>query len=339
MVLQSKEDQLASAWRALSSKAEGQGWKVIDIFKSTNCSVMAGRRGEGNEEGLLVGIAGVSAPKNVQLPNGQGFAFIRTELQGDTSGHTWFALVRQQEGSLPLFSLMAGDLVSLLDKSGSEQGARIYSLLVARIRAWQDFMKRDRSGVLSAEEEIGLIGELIVLGNLMVDGMLAPDAVESWMGPEDGLHDFVIGNGGIEAKTTVASVGFIAKIGSLDQLDNSLYQPLYIGAVRLMQSLEGKTLPEFINELMVVVRASGATALLSSRLVSAGYADALREQYSRRFLLRELSYRLVKNDSPRLTRSHVSPSIQEAKYSLDIDTIPVVASTFKEISENLGILK
>lgn len=337
MVPQNEEEQLAAAWRALSGKAEGQGWKAIEILSGLRCVVMAGRRGGGNEESLLIGIVGVAAPSDLHLPQGRGFLFTRTDQLEDASGRTWFSLTRRAGGQLPIFTLMAADLVSLLAGIGSKAGRDIYALLIARIRGWQEFMKRDRSGVLSAEEEVGLVGELMVLKDLMVAGISAPDAVESWVGPEDGIHDFSIGNGGVEAKATLAPIGFIAEIGSLDQLDDSLYQPLFVAAVRLSQSTSGKTLPEIVDEIVEDTRESGITQLLEGRLLSAGYVGSMREYYARRFAMKELSYRQVGESSPRLTRSNVPSAIQRVKYALDLDTIPVVASRFSEISQRFGM--
>lgn len=338
MALQNEEEQLVSAWRALNGEAGGSGWKVIDLFNAKGCKVMAGRKGSGNEESLLVGISGTSVPADSQLPHGQGFTFVHTELPGDASERIWFALVRQKGGQLPLFSLMAADLVALLACISGDAGGRILFALMARIHAWQNFMKHNRPDLLSAEEEVGLIGELVVLENLLTDGTAeATDAVESWIGPIDGLHDFKIGTGGIEVKSTTAPMGFMAKIGNLDQLDNSLFQPLYVGSVRFGQSDSGKTLPDFVDALKEEISDEAAVAMFSSRLIAAGYIEAMRDQYVRRFVTRELSYRLVKDDSPRLTRANVPSAIHEAKYTIDLEVIPVVATTFSEISSDLGV--
>ena len=337
MALQNEEEQLVSAWRALNGEASRSGWKVIDLFNGNDCKVMAGRKGSGNEESLLVGISGATVPADSQLPRGQGFTFVHTELPGDISDRTWFALVRQQGGQLPLFSLMAADLVALLARMGGDGGGRILSALMARIHAWQNFMKHNRPDLLSAEEEVGLVGELVVLGNLLADGAEAADAIESWVGPIDGLHDFKIGTGGIEVKSTTAPMGFVAKIGNLDQLDNSLYRPLYVGSVRLGQSDAGKTLPDFVDAIKERILDETAIAMFSSRLIAVGYIETMRDQYARRFVARELSYRLIKDDSPRLTKANVPSAIHEAKYTMDLDVIPVVATTFSEISADLGV--
>jgi hypothetical protein len=339
MALQSEDEQLSTAWRALDRRAEGHGWQVIDLSSAKTCPIMAGRRGPGNEESLLVGIPDITVGKESQLPRGQGFAVIHTELQGQPSRLAWLAVIRQPGGQLPLFTLMAADLVSLVRRIGSEPGTKVYVQLISRINAWQRFMARDRLQVLTAEEEVGLVGELVVLGNLIADGMPETDAIKAWEGPEDGLHDFKLGTGGIEAKTTLAPTGFIARIGNLDQLDNTLFEPLYIGAVRLSQVETGRTLPEIAEDLLNTITGSGAEELFEGKLGSAGYLPMVRDHYTRKFVARELTYRLVTKGAPRLTRSNVPAQIIEARYTLDLDVFPVVASTFTGISDGLGILK
>lgn len=337
MVRSSSDTELISAWRALSGHATGDGWKVIELFSVGNCCVMAGRRGFRNEESVLIGIKGHLPPQPSQLPRGQGFSLIITEVHSHPTGYSWFALVRQETGSIELFTKVAADLINLMESTSTQEGVRIHGAMIARIRAWQAFMKRDSDGVLSTEEEIGLFGELLVLRNLLDDGVSEFDALDSWTGPGDGLHDFLLGNGAIEVKTTVAPAGFLARIASLDQLDDSLHQPLYVAAVRLAQLDEGATLPELIDEIAELLQDPGAAVSLSSHLVSAGYMEATRFEYRKRFRCSELTYRVVGADSPRLTRANVPTSIHEARYSLDLDALLVVASTYAGISNSLGV--
>jgi hypothetical protein len=339
MTAQTEEDQLVSAWRALSGHAGGSGWKAIEISRGPQCAVLAGRRGGGNEESLLIGITNAPIPDAIRLPRSQGFQFIHTEHVGDTPARTWFALVKKPGGQLPMFTLMAADLVVLLNKVGSQEGGAIYTTLVARITAWQQFMKLDRSGILSAEEEVGLVGELVVLQELMDGGVSPSNALEAWVGPEDGLHDFAIGTGAVEAKTTLAPQGFLAEIASLEQLDDSLHRPLYIAAVRLAQQAErGMSLPVLVDTLIERVRGFGVAPMLEGRLLSAGYVDAMRSHYSRAFVTKEITYRLVTDASPCLTRANVPPAIQRVRYAVDLDAFPVVASRFPEIFNSLGTI-
>lgn len=338
MALRNEQDQLQAAWRALSGATEGTGWKIVEISRGRSCSLHAGRQMPDNKESLVIGISGCASITAAHLPKARGFAVARTEPVDDTPDCVWLAVIHQQDAPLELFTLMAVDIVRLLSRMSDQDGRRIYAELMSRIRAWQDFMRRDPNGVLSLEEEIGLVGELLTLRNMLDCGMPAEDAFEAWVGPEDGLHDFLIGVGAIEVKSTTAQSGFIAEIAGLDQLDDSGRQPLYIAGVRLVQTADGQTLPELCDEIASRIQQNtGPVAMFVGRLLSAGYSAAMRDHYPRRFRCVHLGYRLVTSESPRLTSASVPSAIRWVRYALDLDAIPEVASNFSEIVGQLGV--
>ena len=333
----SREIDLTSAWRALDGHSSGAGWKVIEIFSSGNCCVKAGRRGVTNEEGLLIGVRGSILATKAQLPRGQGFSLVTTELLGSAPDLNWFALMRHEHGAPELFTKVAVDLVALLECVSTEEGSRVYGAMVSRMVAWQSFMRRERDGALSTEEEIGLIGELIVLSNLIQDGVPPLAAVESWVGPSAGLHDFEIGSGAIEAKTTLSSSRHLARISNLDQMDDTTHRPLYLATIRLVQLESGSTLPEMLHNMRGILIDSGAYSLFSTKLVSVGYSGSFAAEYTRRFSCLELAYRLVTSETPRLTRASVPSAVIEASYTLDLDAYAVSGSSYASISNELGV--
>ncbi len=332
-----RESNLTSAWRALDRRSAKAGWGIIEIFSTANCCVMAGRRGSSNEECVLVGVDGPIAMPKTQLPKGQGFSLIATDITGERPGYSWFALIRHEHGALELFTKVAIDLVVLVEKIATSHGQQVGSAIVSRILAWQAFMKRGREGLLSAEEEIGLVGELTVLSNLVFDGVPPITAIECWAGPEDGLHDFEIGTGAIEVKTTTNPSHFVARISCLDQLDDGVRRPLYIAAVRLAQTPTGTTLSELVDRMMREFSEEGAAALFTSKLVASGFVPSDAPDYTRRFRCAELTYRPVSTIAPRLTRSNVPAAVLDATYSLDLEAYPPDSDTYAGISNNFGV--
>lgn len=144
MVPRNDPGHLLTAWRALAEGTDGRGWRVIEIARTTICVVKAGRRAPENEEVLLFGVDGAGVAASVPLPRGQGFTLTRTDAVDSAPGRTWLALTRQPGGHLEMFSLMASDLVALTQEVSSNDGATVYSSLMGRIRAWQDFTKGTR---------------------------------------------------------------------------------------------------------------------------------------------------------------------------------------------------
>lgn len=323
-------DVLDASWAALRDDGKS-GWRAIELWRGKHNMVLAGRGGDDNNEALLIGISSAPMADVTALPRSQGFSLSRLSQSFDHEGLTWFALCRGGSGSVALFSLMSMDLMGAIEAIDGQSGARSYSELISRIKAWQEFMKRDGPGVLSREEEVGLVGELVALRDMLASGLPIGDALAGWIGPEGGLHDFAIGVGSVEVKASLTAGPFIAKIGNLDQLDDSSSKPLFVAAIRLVLDPNGWSLPEFIENTRASIDGSGMELLFEARVLAAGYAHGLRDQYLRKYRPIEISYRLVDADSPRLVRSMVPPAVREVSYSVDLDAYPMTSTTFNDI--------
>ncbi len=320
MAVPTDMNDLRAAWRALSGGHDSEGWKTIPVATTAPCVLFAGRRLPGDEEALMVGFRNINAVPDSQLPQGHGFEVSR--LPADLTGGDRFrvALARRPGGSPELFAMMAEDLLRLIeDGTTRDENALLHSFL-SRIRAWQDFMDRHREGVLSAEAELGLFGELVLIDRMIEIGMPERHVIEYWQGPLDGLQDFMPGSGSIEVKTTLAVGGFPATISSLEQLDDSLRQPLFLAAVRLALGPSGMTLPAKADAIREKLGGNQAALdLFDLRLMQAGLLSPAAERYARHFLHVSTAVMQVGDGFPRLTRAHVHPAIRKARYEIDFD--------------------
>jgi hypothetical protein len=254
-------------------------------------------------------------------------------------GHHWLALSRQPTGNLDLFSAMAADLIELLASVRTADRNQLSRLFLVRIRAWQAFMEKDRAGILGLEAEIGLYGELLVVRALVDAGIAALDAIESWCGPLDGLHDFEIGTGAIEVKSTLATSGFPATIWSIEQLDDTVRQPLFLAGIRLALSGTGRTLPELIAELRHRIHDQlEALATFESRLLQAGYLDPFAEHYVRRFTMVRMILLAIDSRFPRLTRPMIPAPITKLWYVIDLDLVPATPTALPDALHRLGCI-
>jgi len=180
----------------------------------------------------------------------------------------------------------------------------------------------DNLGILSPEMEVGLFGELTLLNDIIMNGMPSLFAVESWQGPMKGIHDFSLGSGAIEVKSTIAQQSFNVTIGSLEQLDDSLVQPLFLAGIRLSLSDSGKTLTEIIDYLRKF-NCQNATSLniFNNRLLHAGFYDPFSDRYKRRFNVIEKKILLVSSIFPRLVHWNIAKEIRKVKYEIDLELI------------------
>jgi hypothetical protein len=318
-------DEFLLAWNSLSGSAEQEGWRSIPVTPAGPCVLQAGRRFPGNEESLLAGFSPARIPAAEKLPEGRGFSVERVDPHGD--GNTWLALTRRESGSVDLFATMVCDVTGAMDAEAASGEERLLRVFLGRVRAWQEFMRKGAQA-LSPEAEIGLIGELSFLGAIAEAGLPAALAVEAWVGPLDGVQDFEIGTGAVEVKATVSTMGFPAKVGSLEQLDDSVRQPLFVAGARLSQTESGQNLPEFVDAVRRVLKGDPeAERLFDERLLAAGYFDAHADRYPRRFVLAGTKVVQVADGFPRITHGTAPAGVMRAIYEIDLDKAP---------GENLG---
>lgn len=321
MLPQSDVDQLTKAWRALEGGSTKQGWRSILVEQGKCYALRAGRWFPENLEAILIGLDGTTLPTNSQLPKGGGFTVIRTEVSGE-HGQTWLALCRETGADKAFFEMMTADVVQILRTKDVAGSHVLAAAVLARIVAWQEFMRKTNEGVLSSDEELGLLGELSVLRELQRYLPLEA-AVGAWVGPLDGLQDFAFPPGAIEVKTTAAGGAFVAKISCLEQLDTAVTRPIFIAAVRLLQTSSGMTLSECIDDLRRDLSPkANAAAVFEHRLAKAGYRDESRERYSRRFSVVDIGYLSIEQGTPRLVPGSVPLEVRSARYELDLSAMP-----------------
>lgn len=312
-------EDIKLAWSSLRERTDASGWRSISITTMGPCTLLAGLRFPEKSEALLVGFSFSIVPAAEKLPDGQGFVVSRLEPDGE--GLTWLALTRSAHGSTELFAAMVADIAHAMDVERGSDEKRLLRIFLGRIRAWQEFMRKGAQ-TLCAEAEIGLVGELTLLRLFIDAGVLVVPAIESWVGPLDGVRDFEIGTGALEAKTTLSTAGFPAKVGSLEQLDDSARQPLFLAGVRLRQGEAGQNLAELVTEIRDIAAGEAEAArLLNERLIASGYLDIHADRYIRRFTLFETSFVEVKEGFPRLTPSSVPLGITNASYEIDLDRV------------------
>jgi hypothetical protein len=314
-----RTDGLRTAWRALGGR-EGEGWQTIPVSIGAPCTLFAGRRLPGGEEAVLIGFHNMRSLPDSHLPQGHGFEVVRLHADPTGANRLVVALARKVGGSLELFTMMAEDLVNLLDDCAAADEGEALRRFLGRIRAWQDFMDRHREGVLSAESEQGLFGELVLLDCMLEAGVPARQLIEAWQGPMDGLHDFMFGTGGVEVKTSLSTSGFRATVTSLDQLDDSQRQPIFVAAIRLAIHSSGRTLPEMADAIMAKLRGSPVSLeMFEVNLMRAGLLPGTAGHYTRRFLHASTVVLAVQESFPRLTRANVPPAIRNVRYEIDLD--------------------
>ncbi|WP_374275841.1 PD-(D/E)XK motif protein [Brevundimonas sp.] len=324
MAAQTDTGELRLAWSALAGQDAGDGWRTISL--GSGARFRAGIVNPGSHQTLLVGFNDITPPRRADLPEGGGFV-VRPVDEAAGNGFThWMGVTRQAGAPEDLFTQMTADIIASIGEHPERSEVWLLTLMLARIRAWQDFMRRPRTGVLTPEAELGLAGELAVLEGIIAAGTDPVRAVDAWQGPSGSLHDFLADTYGLEVKSTLSVNGFPARISSLEQLDESQGRAVLLAAVRFCLQADGRTLTEIVAALRTAVADfPQARSALDLQLLRAGWFDAVAAEYVRRFALVNIRLFPVGEDFPRLARATVRPEIRAAEYELDLDLVGLPA--------------
>lgn len=325
------------AWDSLSGDDLNAGWRSISLKPSGPLDIRVGRRSPDNAEAVLIGFSAEYFSKTDKLPEGNGFS---VELADFVDGNRmWLALSRKVAGSVDLFAAMSCDVVGTLDEAVSAGffEEKLATLCIRRVAAWQEFMRKGADG-LSPEEELGLAGELAILKLLLKTSVSTISTLDSWVGPIDGLQDFEIGTGAIEVKSTLSSNGFPVRVGSLEQLDDSIRQPLFLAGVRFSQNISGQNLYEFISNIYMILEGDAvAKNLFTDRLLAAGYINSHADKYKRKLTISQVKFIEVDANFPRLIPGNVPLGVRRAMYEIDIEKVQAESYEIAKALIKLGI--
>lgn len=221
-----------------------------------------------------------------------------------------------------VFLRMCYDLLNCSADLSNEKVA--LKKLAQRYLQWQNLFEGGKCGLLSSQEQRGLIGELLFLRSQIIE-VRRPlsETIYGWYGPLNEHQDFSYSDKWYEIKTVIEQAEKI-QIASMDQLSRSDAGELVI--YRLAKTsgnadefdLNKFTLNCLVRNLFDLLGEDfSAGQEFESRLFQAGYIE--REEYD------EQSYKLtetmkfpVNDDFPRLLKKNLPSAILSATYFLDI---------------------
>lgn len=193
--------------------------------------------------------------------------------------------------------------------------------VTATLRDFQGLL--EGASVLSPDREVGLFGELTVVDCLLstLDGTRA---VAAWRGPNGDEHDFDLGSGDLEVKSTLAEKR-VHWIGSLGQLEPSPGRPLWLLSIQLTTGLaDALSLADLVAKLRSRLAGADLEAF-EEKLHRAGWRDRYRATMRRCFRMRSRPLLLpVDTAFPALTRDRMTAAgmslarLRQVAYSIDV---------------------
>ncbi|PLX70372.1 MAG: hypothetical protein C0602_06060 [Denitrovibrio sp.] len=202
-----------------------------------------------------------------------------------------------------------------------------YSRLFIRIfYKWSEFFENNKHNRLSAEEIIGLFGELYYLSQLIISASVQNinNVLLSWRGPYGNTHDFVLDKKHVEIKTRMISTAEI-KISSEYQLEPSAGKRLELVIVLIDESFpNGDSISTVLQNIKYSIQLNkGDFSIVLDALSKNGVTTTNATDYDNyRFeVIRATTYNCDDINFPKLTRSGIPEAVVNAKYSLMVDKL------------------
>lgn len=217
-----------------------------------------------------------------------------------------------------LFSTICADVVSA---AALAMTAEALEQVLARLDAWRRFL-RDRRDGLSRSETVGLLGELLVLEQILIAN---PSALATWQAPDDGLHDFESSGHALEVKTGLGPSTSIT-ISALDQLDATGLRRLDLLHVRLVEVPGARCLRDILTAIGNLLPDDASRRAFDNALLRRGLMpddDAAR--FTPKVQQRSIDAYSITESFPRLSRAALPIAITEATYTLEVRAIAAFA--------------
>ena len=225
-----------------------------------------------------------------------------------------------------VFQEFCADLVRVTNRATTEDAA--VRKFVGRAWTWQRFLATGRSGRLSHTDQMGLLGELNILGEFLLPLLGAPRAVSAWTGPLGAAQDFTIPPSAMEAKAR--GVASSVRISSEHQLAADAPDRLYLGVVEVTRSSadDAITVTSYAKTLRDAFADAGPTPArdFGERLRAAGL-DWAEDYADTTWRIGDRLWYSVAPGFPRLTPGVLPGGVHSVRYSLSLESCSDFAVT------------
>ena len=261
--------------------------------------------------------AGADVPGSKSLPRLSGIEVVALH-SSDTGCRLVLTLLDSEQ--FDIFRALCSDLMRATDQLTGNESAAGLAVTLNRLLRWQGLLERARNDLLSQSRIIGLVGELLVLRDVLLPRLDSFDAVQSWRGPYGDEQDFLLAGRIVEVKTQLSTSDRYLPISSEEQLDTAsgpilvCHQTLDVPADEEGGAVSLNGLVSSLAEPMAADDHAAAD-LLQSALLEAGYRR--REEYGRPYwLLNGRSFYEVREGFPRILPHMLGVGVDRVRYRI-----------------------
>lgn len=189
-----------------------------------------------------------------------------------------------------------------------------------RLEKWASFLRPGR-GPLTAEQQKGLIGELLFLKRVSTAIYEPSNALSGWTGPERSKHDFGYGQVFVEVKSKRGSSNSEIGISSEEQLNTNESERLFLYVVELNSATDEDkaafSLTDVVNDVQMLFDNPLDLAHFQEKLSDAGYFP--EDDYSHTLWSEGVTEAYeVKDGFPRIVSSSCPPGVKAVTYKIDL---------------------
>ena len=242
---------------------------------------------------------------------GGGFSLTpATRVAFEYGGRRWeqaaAALECTESQLVDAFLVLVMDICRRL---ASSAGETTWPTILALVEEWQTLLAR--RAVLTAEQQLGLWGELWVISKAVNPDPL----VAAWRGPEGEAADFFFDGIALEVKVSRRAHVHHVSQRQID-LPVGMHKAYLLSVWVGVEPVRGISLAELVDTALA--RVSDAPALLK-QVALLGYTPLDRDQYGTRFIPLDTPRWFRAEDVPRVRA--IDPGISQVRYvvTLDID--------------------
>ena len=205
--------------------------------------------------------------------------------------------------------------------------------IINRWNSWRYVFKKPINNLLSENQIVGLLGELLYLKNYMIPKFGYDKSIKSWQGPYMSHKDFEFDRTWHEIKT-IRSGSLTVKISSIEQLDSDVEG--FLDIIVLDKTNEkvnnSISLNKYISKIKNEIPTFELNNLFIEKLGQAGYfPDEEYDNYNYRFI-KNRTY-VVDERFPRLLYNNLKNGIVKVSYDILLNEI----EKFIYVGEEYGV--
>lgn len=249
-------------------------------------------------------------------------AGIEIFLENLSPGGGLVRLVLLDGEQIDIFRSICRDLMRATERISNANAEQAVTVILTRLRRWQDLLKISGQRGLSKQAQLGLFGELVFLRDFFMKNLEVREAVAAWRGPMGAEQDFGYTDWLFEIKSQLTTSDQALMISSLSQLDTDsgniilCHQTFSVGSE---QDSGVETLRSLVENLRSAIKDSDPVAgdLFQTALLEVGYSD--RDEYGElHYMGLVRSMFRVGDRFPRLVPAAVPTGIRDVRYRIDI---------------------